>query len=421
MSAYALAERGYDVAVVDPDVGPSTDGTWRRRGVMQFMHPHFFRPQVRHALEAHAPAMWDAIVAAGGVVNTPPPGMPPHMTTLACRRITFERAMRDVAAAHPRITLVTANAQDLLVDGDSVRGVRAAGGDELAADVVLVASGRTGKLGDAYRPDAEGGPCGQSYVARMYRARPGVEPLVSAFPLGAQYDGYLTIAFPQDAGTLSALIVRASADTALSLLWQQSCYEAAVAMIPNLAPWTDQERFEPITDVMRGGTLTNSYRGQGSPPTGLYFVGDAVCTTNPSAGRGVSLGLMQAGALLGAIAEHGNTTDASAAFDAWCLENVRPWYDDHVVWDAAIVRRYAGEEIDIEAPLSSDVICDAAVADPSLMAVVGPYQGMVVLPSALLPLEGRVRELLRGGWRPSYSDGPTRDQLVDVIQPVAVA
>jgi 2-polyprenyl-6-methoxyphenol hydroxylase-like FAD-dependent oxidoreductase len=418
VSAFALAELGHEVVVVDPDPGPAGSGGWRRRGVMQFMHPHFFRHQVRECLETLAPPLWESVLAAGAVVNPPPPGAPPFMRSVSCRRVTFEAALRSAVEAHPGVTFVAGHAEQVLTAGGRVTGL-VVDGVAQDVDVLVVANGRSGRFADEFRAPAEGGPCGLSYVSRMYRVRPGAEPLSSPAPLGSQHDGYQTIVFPQDAGTLSTLIVRPSADEALSMLWRQDCFEAAAALIPNLAPWADPERFEPITDVMRGGTLTNTYRGQGQPPAGVFFVGDAVCTTNPSAGRGVALGLMEVGALLDALRDHSDARDASAVLDAFCLAQVKPWYDDHVAADASIVRRYAGEDIDVDGPLSSDVIGAAAEADQSLMPVVGMYFGMVAPPSSLSAVEDRVREMLRAGWRPALAEGPSRDELVEALSAVS--
>ena len=43
------------VTLVDRDTGPADDGSWARRGVMQFHHPHGFRQQVVEALLAEMP------------------------------------------------------------------------------------------------------------------------------------------------------------------------------------------------------------------------------------------------------------------------------------------------------------------------------------------------------------------------------
>jgi flavin-dependent dehydrogenase len=89
---------------------------------------------------------------------------------------------------------------------------------------------------------------------------------------------------------------------------------------------------------MAGGHLLNAYRSQLSADgeiaaDGIVFVGDAVLTTNPAAGRGVSTLLMQAQRLL---AWPGRTRRDLAAvthdLDQSCEANMRLWYDDHVAW-----------------------------------------------------------------------------------------
>lgn len=147
----------------------------------------------------------------------------------------------------------------------------------------------------------------------------------------------------------------------------------------------------------------------------MFFVGDAVCTTNPSAGRGVSLGLLQAAALLDALAEHADPEDASAAFDHWCDEQLRPWYDDHVAVDASTIRSYDGEELDVDGPITSDTVVAASEVAPDLLPLVMPFLGMVTLPSSLAAAEPRVRALLHEGWRPGPQPGPTREDLVEQL------
>jgi hypothetical protein len=163
---------------------------------------------------------------------------------------------------------------------------------------------------------------------------------------------------------------------------------------------------------MPGGGLTNTYRRQ-SEVAGLFFVGDAVCTTNPMAGRGISLGLMQAQHLLRLIDEDVET--AAAKLELWCDEHVKPWYDDHVYWDATLLRRFKGGGIDLDARIPSDVICAAAEVDPEITPVVLPYLAMLAAPAALRLMEERARAVLRTGWRPPLALGPTRDELVELI------
>ena len=77
--------------------------------------------------------------------------------------------------------------------------------------------------------------------------------------------------------------------------------------------------------------------------------------------------------MLAALPRRGaDLRDVAEQFDAWCTVNIRPWYEDHVYWDAIRRRRLGGADIDIEARIPSDVICAAAEADPADAARGGP-------------------------------------------------
>lgn len=415
----ALARAGHQVTIVDRDLGPDAAGTWDRKGVMQFLHPHFFRSIVHDVFTDSVPDLWDAVVAAGGIPATPP-GAPPFVINLQCRRWVFEKAMRAVAQAEPRVTMRSGHVDRLVQGGGRVSGV-IVDGSMVDAEVVIDASGRAARLGDDLRAPGEGGPCGFSYIARMYRARPGTNGMGAVgVPTGQLFDGYLAILFPQDGDTLSTLIVRLDTDHQLAELRRADAFEAAMRALPVFAPWTDPERFDPITAVMPGSGLTNTYRGQldargAAALPGVYWVGDSMSTTNPAAGRGVSLGLRQAHALVQMIGvDAGDPASTALRFDAWCLENIRPWYEDHVYWDATLAARFRGEDLDLDARIPSDVICAAAEVDPSIMAVAGPYQGMIVGPEAVRSMEDNARAVLRTGWRPPLAKGPTRAELAEL-------
>jgi hypothetical protein len=254
----------------------------------------------------------------------------------------------------------------------------------------------------------------------MYQALPGKPGCDLPVPAYAVADGYLTLVLPQDDRTLSILINRPSSDSSLVGVRENAGWDAAVRMIPLFEQWTDPDRFQPITDVLVGGGLTNTYFPQGKEPGvppafGLFFLGDAVCTTNPAAGRGVALGLLGARKLLSLLDDATVALDdASRALDEWCDQNLRPYFEDHVYWDACMLQRFAGEDIDLDARIPSDVICAAAEVDPAIKPAAGMYQGMVAGPQILGTVEERARDLLRSGWRPPYV-GPTAAELADPV------
>ena len=141
-----------------------------------------------------------------------------------------------------------------------------------------------------------------------------------------------------------------------------------------------------------------------------------MCTTNPAAGRGVTTSLLQARQLISLLAEHGrDLTACSLAFDHWCAGHIKPWFDDHVYWDADLIRRWSGQDVDLTRPLPPDLIMAAAQADPEIAKVAGPYQAMLAPPSSLDAVQARARDIYATGWRPPTPPGPTRDELASLV------
>ena len=153
---------------------------------------------------------------------------------------------------------------------------------------------------------------------------------------------------------------------------------------------------------------------------GLIYAGDSVCTTNPAAGRGVTTSLLQARQLIGLLAEHSrDLTSCSLAFDSWCAANIKPWFDDHVYWDADLIRRWSGQDVDLTRPLPPDLIIAAVQPDPEMIKVVGPYQAMLAPPGSLNAVQARARAIYASGWRPPVPPGPAREVLADLVTAAA--
>lgn len=418
-TAIALARRGRDVVVVDRDPGPARDAPdrWDRRGVMQFHHPHTFRGQVVEALQVEMPDVLVELMARGASVPT----AKERPTALLCRRILFEQVLRQAASTEPGVTLVTGHVDQVVRERGHVVGIRVAG-RMLSAELVIDASGRASRVTAAVRPPAMGQACFAAYVSRHYRLRDdaGAGPVNSPVGLSLSFDGYSAVLFLHDNRTFSVVLIYDGAERVLRELRYTSVFEMALNSIPALSEWTDPDRAYPITPVLPGGRLYNTYRGQfddsGRPALpGMISIGDAVCTTTPLAGRGVALALMQSRALIWLLDEHGRDYYSStASFDQWCLDNIKPWFDDHAYVDAQRLRRWAGYDVDLSRPLPSDLIVDAAEADPRLRPLVTPYQIMDALPESLAIAEPRAREIYAGGWRPAAPAGPGVEELVEL-------
>ena len=420
--AIALARRGCEVIVVDRDPGPppaGRDGGWQRKGVMQIHHAHTFRGQVVDELRAKMPDVLDDLVTAGATIATTAENRP---VAMLCRRTTFERVLRNRAAAQQGVTFLCGHVDQIEHDRGQAVGITV-DGRTLLARLVIDASGRSSRFTDGIRPPAEGGDCGAVYVTRQYRLLDSRDtgPMNSPIGLSLGFSGYLAIAFLHDNGAFSITFTHDGADKRLRLLRRDEVFDDAVRAIPLLVEWIDSSRAQPISRPLPGGRLYNTYRGQldaaGRPVLpGLISVGDAVCTTTPLAGRGVTLALMQARELVRILDLHDrDITTATTQFDNWCRRHIRPWFDDHRYTDADRVRRWSGGDVDISRRLPSDLIVAAAGADAAMKELVDPYTTMDALPASLAPAQARAREIYAGGWRPPVPDGPTHAELSEVV------
>jgi 2-polyprenyl-6-methoxyphenol hydroxylase-like FAD-dependent oxidoreductase len=383
---------------------------------MQFQHAHTFRKQVVEALTSEMPDVLDDLITAGAVVATTPDNRP---VALLCRRSVFERGLRRAAKSQQGVTLITGHVDGFVRDRSRTAGI-AVGGHTLSGDVVIDASGRASRFTGDARPPAQGGDCGAVYVTRQFRLHDGATagPVNSPIGLSLGFAGYFAIAFIHDSGAFSITFTHDGTDKRLRLLRHDDAFDNAVRAIPRLAEWIEPSRSQPISAALPGGRLYNSYRSPDGGPVmpGLVAVGDAVCSTTPLAGRGVALGLLQARQLARLLDQNSRDIDsATAQFDAWCDDNIRPWFDDHRYTDADRMRRWSGGDVDLNRRLPSDLIVAAAQADPALNDIVGPYTTMDALPATLAPAEPRARALFAEGWRPPVPEGPTREELSVVV------
>ena len=413
-----LARRGHRAVAFDRDPGPCSDGSWGRRGVMQFEHPHGFRPQVRDLLLDEWPEAWHMWVELGAfpidVAGTATP-----VIGVRSRRLTYERALRRAAVDVDGLTVEVGHVDGLLERHGHVVGVVVDGG-AVEADLVIDAAGRASRL-SSWGPGDLDDDTGMAYVTRTYRRREaGLGPMTSPVAWVGIFDGYQAYVFPHEGGHFSVVIIRPTADTDLRALRHLHAFDAACRAIPGLADWTDPTLAAPTSGVLIGGRLRNVYRRQRNRP-GLVAVGDSVATTAPTAGRGLAMASMQIGGLLHLLDGGADPAMVAAPFGTWCDTWIRPWVEDHLAIDAEAVRSWQGADIDLTRPLTAAAIVAAARADERIAPHLGGFLGMTQLPASLAPAEPLARAVYLAGWRPPLSDGPTRDQLVDLLRAALTA
>ncbi len=219
-----------------------------------------------------------------------------------------------------------------------VAGVRTSDGEDLRADLVVDAMGRRSRASElltrlgAASPHEQAEDSGFAYYTR-YFAGPALPALIAPplMPIGT----ISVLTLPGDNDTWSVTVFGASGDAPLKQLRDADCFTRVVRACPLQAHWLDGE---PITSVLAMAGIMDRYRrfaADGVPvATGFAAVGDAWACTNPSAGRGLSVGLVHAQLLRHTVRDHlGDLGMLARAFDDGTEREVAPFYWSQVAAD----------------------------------------------------------------------------------------
>ncbi|MDP1847164.1 MAG: hypothetical protein Q8K79_05165 [Solirubrobacteraceae bacterium] len=182
-----------------------------------------------------------------------------------------------------------------------VTGVVCDGGERLSADVVVDAMGRrspmpgwiAGVASAAVAEEAE--DSGFVYYTRFFRSHGGGLPPFRSGPL-TPIGTFTVLVLPSDNDTWSVTLYTSAGDQPLKRLRHREQWEAVLRACPAHVQWL--EGGEPLTEVLPMGGIVDRFRRlvvDGRPlVTGVALLGDAWSCTNPSAGRGMTLGLLHA-------------------------------------------------------------------------------------------------------------------------------
>lgn len=453
-SGMLLARDGHEVTVLERDPSPVPDSldeaweSWERDGVTQFRQAHYLHARASEVIATELPEIREALIAADaaevdhlrrvlplmGAELTP---SDERLATLTARRTTVEQIFGSAAEAEPRLDVrrgvsVTGLATGAGSNGvPHVSGVRTDDGRELTADLVVDAMGRRSTLPrwlDAIgcapiHEEAE--DSGFIYYSRFFEASNGSVPEPMGpflMPLGS----FSVLTLPSDAKTWSVTLFIGSGDQPLKVLRHEEAFTALLRSCPLHAHWLDGE---PITGVDAMGGVIDRYRrfvADGRPvATGVVAVADAWACTNPSLGRGISLGLSHA-ALLRDVArsEIDDPLAFAEAFDEATERELTPWYRNTVAVDRARIAEIEAIRNGLEPPGPATFEAGLGVAlfrmmgfDPDIFRAGLEITGCLTLPEEVFARPGMVDKVvaLAEEHPPQPAPGPTRADVLKLL------
>lgn len=454
--ALLLARAGHEVVVLDADdVTPGVDPDAAaerafRPGAPQIVQPHIVLARCRELLAERLPDVHAALLAAGVEQVALADQMPPTLedrrprpgderfTVMMTRRSTVDWVLRAAAAVEPGVTVRSGvRVRGLLAtpgDPPHVTGVRA-DQDAVDADLVLDATGRRSAI-DRWLADVGARPsslafaeCGVAYYCRHFRVRDGADlPAPSTTRVVAALDEFTVGIWGGDAGAMSIALCPLADDRRFRVVREVAAFTTVVRTVPYYARWLDV--LDPVSGVFPMAGLHNTLRRlvvDGRPVvTGLLAIGDAVCTTNPTLGRGLSTAVQMAVDLLDVLVDPDPHARATA-FDRAITENVAPYYEDQAAVDAARLAALRHTVHGAPAPALARIedsrvtyaqLRQAGQVDPVAFRGFWKVMGMLSRPEKVYTdpdIVERVQRALARGIEPAPVSGPDREGLARAL------
>ena len=235
------------------------------------------------------------------------------------------------------------------------------------------------------------------------------------------------LTIPGDNGWWSVTVYHSPKDKQMRKVRDPKTFERVLQALPNHAHWADGEPQGDIVSMAATANTTREFIVDGTPcATGVVPLGDAWGFTNPSIGRGITLGLMHVVEMAPAIAEH--IDDPRRLAGEW----ERRTGDRPARWHASTVDfdRLRAPQVDaflqgLDDPFDPS---DPSVAGPRAFASAAHYDPQVLqwfheviacysLPDDVMAGEGvfgRVLEVALSN--PPYSSpGPNRAELEEIL------
>ena len=452
-TAMLLANDGHEVTVLERDVHGPPDPlesfeSWERRGVNQFRLAHFFLSGFRQIIESELPLLRDGLAEAGALSYNVLANIPDEMKggpradddrfdVITGRRPIVEAVTAGLAEDTANVTIRRGASVKMLLTGSSDRpgvphitGVRLESGEQMEADLVIDASGRRSGL-PRWLADVDARPIveeqddsGFVYYGRHFRSADGQMPIMLG-PLKQDLGTIGILTLPADNGTWSVTLTASSKDADLRALRRPETWEKVNRLLPLTAHWIDAEPFEENVVVMaKIEDRIRDFAPGGKPvATGVAAVADSWSCTNPSLGRGATIGLLHALVLRDHLRQADEPWEFATGWYEQTRDTVEPWYRATKAYDSHRLREIeslmAGRpyETDDEFWLLNRRLEDAALQDgDNIRAVLD--MGMALRRPDVVLADAALRERILGE-DAIAPDGPglapDREQLLAAV------
>jgi 2-polyprenyl-6-methoxyphenol hydroxylase-like FAD-dependent oxidoreductase len=453
-AALILARDGHAVTLLERDGGPVPDSVeaawseWDRRSVAQFRFAHVMLARGHEIMARELPDVVDRLAANGGLRYNAIDSMlqtidgaarlaeDARFDTVTGRRSSIEWALATTLAEEPNITVRRGSAISGLVAGPAaiagvphVTGVRLADGDVVNADLVIDATGRRsptpdwiGDLGGR-APTEVAEDSGFTYVGRFFRSADGSTPALLA-PILSPLGSISILCIPSDNGTWSTTLYAASSDAPMRRLRDDAVFERVVRACPRHAHWLDGDPISEISSMSGVVDRTRRFVVDDVPvATGILSIADAHACTNPSIGRGMTLGLMHTVVMRDAVrANIDSPVELAKAFDAATVAEIDPWHAATRDLDRTRIAMMeaAAEGRDVELGPEEKIgaaLLAATRFDERCARWFGEIQGCLAFPMDVLSREGALDHVLAvsAGREPEPMPGPDRQRLLELV------
>lgn len=447
--ARMLARDGHEVTVLesDPDGVPGIPvdawSTWNRGGVAQFRQPHVLFARFRQVVDEELPGTTERLLRAGCVwadyLHPLPPGIADRsrrpgdddLLFVTGRRPVVEAVLAAAAEEEPGVTVRRGVRVTGFVPGPSaepgvahVAGVRTATGEQILADLVVDAMGRRSRSADwvaglgGRAPHVQSEDSGFAYYTRYFTGPTPPRRIGRALvPMGS----ITLLTLHGDNDTWSVTVFAQTGDAPLKALRDAACFTRVVQACPMQAHWLDGT---PITEVLPMAGIVDRYRRfavDGVPvATGLAAVGDAWACTNPSAGRGTSIGLLHAQVLRNVVRKHLDDPAALARdWDEGTERVVAPYYWNQIRADRARFAEMEALRQGTEPPVATSAMARLVAAaghDPDAYRALVETVLCVSLPQDVLERPAvRAATETYGHLASPAAPGPGRNELLRIL------